>query len=204
MRPAGWWYGIAAGVGVLGIVVAAVVGLRSVDGLIDRVDGFSRVPVPGAGTVEVTDAGEYTIYHEYPGANSDESGIIDVSFDATLIAPDGSDVPLEPYGAEVRYGFGDHEGVAVYSFEATEPGNYELTTTGGPGTAAVGGGIGQGIVTGLLAGLGIGIGGVVAAILIAVLVAVRRGQDRRRREVLGHRGPWTGPPGTGWPEIPTG
>jgi hypothetical protein len=199
LRPAGWWYGVSAGVGVLGVVVAGVVGVRGISALSDRVDGFDRALIPGAATVEIEDPGDYTIYHEYPGADDDsERGIIDVAFEATLTDPDGGEVELEPYDAHITYSFGDHQGVAMYSFTAPEAGNYELVTTGGPGNAAVGRGIGRGIVASVLLAVGIGLGTILAAVIMAVVVAIQRGRDRRRRQVLGHTGPWAGPPGAAW------
>lgn len=196
LRPAGWWFGVAAGVGVVGVVVGVGMGVRAVRTLADRVDDFDRVPLPEGGTIEIEEAGDYTIYHEYPGADDNaQRGIIETNFgETTLTAPDGSDVPLEDYETDVSYGFGEHEGVAVYSFEAPEAGNYELSADGGPGNAAVGPGIGRGLVGGVLLALGIGFGSIGLAVVFAVVVAIRRGQDRRRREVLGHRGPWTDPP----------
>jgi hypothetical protein len=193
LKPSGWWYGVAAGIAVAGIIIAIVVFVQTITGLIDRVDDFQRVTLPGSGTVTLEE-GDYSIYHEFDGASSTEFGS---TVPITLLAPDGSAVDLERYDANVTYSWGDHEGVAAYSFTADEPGEYTVSAETQSGVVAVGRGIGSGLVGGIVGAFLLGIGGSVIGGVIAIVVGIKRGRDRRSRMTYGPQfGP--GPPGSGW------
>lgn len=195
VRPSAWWFGVAAAAGVLGIVLAIVLFVRTYSDFVDRIDGFQRITVPGDGTVELDGTGGFTIYHEYEGADFSDGGFFEPDiFDVTLTAPDGSQVVLRNYTSNVTYATGGHEGIALYSFTADEPGTYQLSAQGESSTLAVGRGIGRGLVGGIVAGIVVGFVGVVAGIVIAIVVGVRRSNERRRRRQY-----WPGPPGAGLP-----
>jgi hypothetical protein len=193
LKPSGWWYGVAAGIAVAGIVIAIVVFVQTITGLIDRVDDFQRVTLPGSGTVTLEE-GDYSIYHEFDGASSTEFGS---TVPITLLAPDGTPVDLDRYDANVTYSWGDHEGVAAYSFTAEEAGTYTVSAETQSGVVAVGRGIGSGLVGGIVGAFLLGIGGSVIGGVIAIVVGIKRGRDRRSRMTYGPQfGP--GPPGSGW------
>ena len=211
LKPSGWWYGLAVGVAVAGIVIAIVVFVQSISGLIDRVDEFQRVSLPGSTTVTLEEAGGYTVYHEFSGASSDSTfgGTesdpgVGSAVSVTITAPNGSTVALDRYDANVSYSWGDHEGVAVYSFTADQPGDYTVAAEGQIGEVAIGRGIGSGLVGGIVGSFAVGIGGSLLGGIIAIVVGVKRGRSRRGRQTYGPQfGP--GPPGSGWarPEWPT-
>jgi len=192
IKPSGWWFGAAGAVAVLGIVAAVVVFVQTISGLVDRVDGFQRVSLPGNGTVTLDETGAYSVYHEFDGA----SGSTFTTLSVLITAPDGSEVPLDPYEANVTYSWGDHEGIAAYSFRIDEPGQYTVLAEGSEGDVAIGRGIGSGIVGGIVGAFALGIGGSLAGGIIAIVVGVKRGRSRRSRQTYGPQfGP--GPPGPG-------
>lgn len=196
IRPSVGWFGIAAGVALLGIVFGVVIVVRTVVGYFDRIDDFQRVDVPDGGTVTLED-GDYTIYHEFIGADDEyRTDFITPDVDVTVTAPDGSDVSLDDYDTDVSYDTGDHEGVAVYSFTAEEAGEYQIDAEGEPSELAVGKGLGRGVVGGVVGALALGLGGAVIGTVIAIVVAVARSRERQRRRIAFTRSQ------SGWPPAP--
>jgi hypothetical protein len=198
VRPSLWWFGVAGGLAVAGIVGAIVVGVVGVMRLADRVDGFTRIDVPGSGAVEIDDPGGYSIYHEYLGA-SDES--YRSAPGVTVTDPAGNEVVLRRYTTTVTYDFGSHEGEGIYTFEAERSGTYQVETTGDPSssstTIAVGRGIGRGIASSIVGALVVGAVGVIAGGVLAIVTGVRRGRSRRMLNAARWGPP--GPPGTWGP-----
>lgn len=201
LKPNGWWYVVAAGLAIGGIVIAVVIGVRAAVTYSDRIDGFERVDVPGVDTV-LLESGGHTIYHEYAGAG-DEFGF-SPSVSVSVAAPDGSAVELDDYTGSFTYGTTDHEGEALFTFDAEEPGDYTVRVEGESGSEiAVGRGLASGLFAGIAGALVAGFGGVVAGIIIAIVVAVKRSGARTRRQLALVRGGWA-PPGTpgAWPSGP--
>lgn len=177
VTPSGWWHVLGAALIAIGIVGGSALIISAVVRVTDRVESFQRVDVPGSSTLHIDGTGGYTVYHEYSGANSDS---LAPQIDVEITAPDGSEVRLSSYTADVTYAFGGHEGQARYSFDVREPGDYQVTTEGDSrGTIAVGRGLGGGLVGPIVAGLLLGFFGVVAGIVVIVVVAVKRGRSRR-------------------------
>jgi hypothetical protein len=204
LKPNGWWYGVAGLLGVAGIVAMILLIVGAIQNLADKVAGFERVDASESGTVTLDGTGGYTIYHEYDGA-SDNFGFPSRLLTITMRDPDGDDVLLERYIADVTYSTDDYEGVAVYSFDADQAGEYTISSDSGEGTIAVGRGVGSDLVKGILLAILAGIVGVLAGAILAVVVGVRRGQDRRRRFVRSTPNYWPGqpgPPGGGWGSPP--
>jgi hypothetical protein len=195
LKPSAWWYGLAGGLGALGIVLGVVVAVVTFSSYTDKVDDFQRIEIPGSGTVTLDDTGGYTVYHEYPGADSDD--FLSPEITVTVTAPDGSEVDLDLYDTTVQYSTADYEGVAVYSFRAFETGDYEVEVDGEQGTLAVGRGLGSGLVGGVLGAIALGAGGVIAGGVMAIVVGVRRSRSRHMRQLarVGQQGSWAGPGG---------
>jgi hypothetical protein len=99
IKPSGWWYGVAAAIGVAGIVIAIVVLVATISGLVDRVDDFQRFSLPGEGAVTIEEPGGYSVYHEFPGAAADSrpGSLLSVR----ITGPDGAEVPLGSVGVSV-------------------------------------------------------------------------------------------------------
>jgi hypothetical protein len=203
LKPSGWWFGVAAGVAVAGIVIAIIVFVAAINGLVDQVNDFQRVTLPGSDTVTLESAGGYTIYHEFDGASSDSGFAPGVS--VTIAGPDGEPVEVKTYDATVTYSWGGHEGIAVYSFTVDQPGDYTVSAEGETGQVAIGRGIGSSLVGGIVGSLALGIGASLAGGIIAIVVGIKRGRNRRGRQLYGPQfGP--GPPGgwgggPGWPQA---
>ncbi|MGO4616167.1 hypothetical protein AB4305_17975 [Nocardia sp. 2YAB30] len=192
ITPSGRWFvlgGALIALGVIGGIVLGVVGFLHASG---RIDDFQRVKVPGSGMVNLTEAGGYTVYLEYPGASSDSAKS---SVSLRVTDPGGGHVALERYGANVTYSFGKHEGRTGFSFEARRPGAYRVTTAGDSEvTVAIGQGLGSSFVGALLGALGLGFGGVILGVLVIVVVAVKRSGSKRRAAVAAGWYPPSGRP----------
>ena len=191
VRPSGWWFVVAGIVAIAGIAVGMAVIVRGAVGLGDRVEDLDRAVMPTTLEVEITDAGGYSIYHEYDGIGSVQ---VRDEPDVTVTDPSGRDVVLRSYRATVTYNMRGHNGVGVYTFRADEPGTYEVQasmpfSSSGRDLIAVGPGIGSGLAVAIASGTALIGLSVIAGIVIAIVVGVTRG--RRRRAAMP-------PPVVGW------
>ena len=192
LRPSGWWYVVAAAIGIGGIGAAVAIGLATATKFADRIDEYPRADVPGSESVTLAADG-YIVYHEFSGAGGETFGL-DPSVDITITGPDGDPVDLDAYGGSATYSTSDHEGSALYTFTAEESGDYTVTTEGESATIAIGHGVFDGIVEGIVATIAVGLVSVGSAVLIAIVVGVRRSTARTRRQLSLVR--------TGWPTSP--
>lgn len=193
LKPSGWWFVVAAAIGIGGIGAAVAIGVATAMGFSDRIDDFPRADVPGSEKVTLAADG-YIVYLEFPGAGDETFGL-DPSVDINITGPDGDPVDLEPYGGSATYSTGDHEGSALYTFTAEESGDYTVTIEGEQATIAIGHGVFDGIVGGIVATIAVGILSVGAAALISIIVGVRRSTARTRRQLSLVQTSWpTGPP----------
>ncbi|MFG1790393.1 hypothetical protein [Nocardia sp. NPDC049149] len=191
ITPSGWWFVFGALLIVGGLVGGVVLGVLGFVGMAGKVDDLQRVPVPGTGTVQLTETGGYTVNFEYPGASAHGfPGRITTS----ITDPSGAAVQLQEYSANVTYTFGKHEGRAAFSFTVNTPGTYRVTTTGGPATAAIGRGFGTSLAGSLVGACALGFGGLVLGVIALIVVGVKRGRSKRRAAAPAG---WTGgyPPG---------
>jgi hypothetical protein len=182
VSPAGYW--IAGAILLLGCGGAIVWFIVAIVGLVEAPNDFARFDVPGSAVVALDD-GDWMIYHEYPGADSD-SFRLPPSVDVT--GPTGRPVSLRPVSSTYPYGTGDHDGVAIYEFTANDSGSYtiEADTVGEPIRTANGIAIGRPLFGAAQLGsiLGsIGLGGVslIAGLILLIVTIVRRGRARRAR-----------------------
>ncbi|MFC6010417.1 hypothetical protein [Nocardia lasii] len=198
VRPSGWWIVVGALVIVLGVISAVAVGVTGFVRMSGDIDSFQRVEVPGSGELDL-DAGDYTIYFEYPGASS--AGTPE-SVWVALTDPAGEEVLIEDYSSRQTYGLGGHEGRAIFTFRVDESGVYTLDTEGGPNiTVAVGHSLGSSIVGTVLIALAIGLISVFVGLAILLTAVIRRSRARRKL-TRGPGGP--GGPGFGGPVGPGG
>jgi hypothetical protein len=135
--------------------------------------------VPGHGTITLTEVGDYTIYHEYPGAEQYDGPPEPDLRSVTLTGPNGSEVQLQEKTTREDYHFPGHDSIGVYSFTVDEPGDYQLAARGEPATLAVGQGVAvHPLLVGAFAGVATALIGLVAGISIAVVVGVQRHSNR--------------------------
>lgn len=212
IRPPAWWFAVAGLIALVGVIVAVVVFVRGMVAYTDRIDDLDRTRVPGTLSVELTETGGYSIYHEYRDAY-DGYGFVDEP-DVTVTGPSGDPITLDRYDSTVTYTSGSYEGEGLHTFQVDEPGTYEFVASGGEASSriAVGRGIGVGLVTTIVASLAIGLVAVVGATVLAIVVGVRRGRSRRAQLPSPSYGGWGGqapgggqpPAGWGTPPPPAG
>jgi hypothetical protein len=177
VRPGRIWYVLTLAVLVAGIAWL-VVGLVSVA---SAIDGLQRVPVPGHGTVSLTNSGGYTIYYEGPGART--GSISPFHVNVVPASPGAAVASLTQYGSSVTYNFGSRNGRAVLSLQIKHPGRFAVTTTGTePPNAdiAIGAGIGSSIVKALLPAIPLIILGFGASLLLFIFRTVRKRRVQQR------------------------
>ena len=195
------WYGIAVFMALAAVIGAVVWGLTSWHRLSSAVEDFERVDIPGQARLSFDEAAGYTIYYE----ELDPVGLVLAPPTSVAItsADSGESVPVASYVSELTYTVDDRHGVAVRTFEITEPGDYDVVVDSG-GTAytgselAFGPGIGGTLVSAIVGSLVIAFGGIVLAAGVAVIVAVRRASIRRRQQQT----PWPPPPLQGFGYSP--
>lgn len=153
--PSAVWYGVAAGIAVIGLAAAVALGAAGFRDYRQRIDGFARVTPPGQMAVQVRGAGDQVMYYEGDGLPSlAQLGI-------TVTDPQGATVPVRDYLGDQRYDAPDgSQGRALGIFRAATAGTYQLRVTG---TAARGGQV--------VAGESF-VGEAVADILLVALVAL--------------------------------
>ncbi|MFI9507927.1 hypothetical protein [Nocardia sp. NPDC052566] len=179
VKPSGWWYAAVAF-----IIVAAIVGGGALGGSgalrsVSTFEDYQRVEVPGSGTVQLTESGNYTVYFEYPGATGDAASPPVI---VTITGPDGKKVRLEAFDSKkFTYTYNDRTGRGKYDFQITRTGAYQVTTSGTAGvTVAIGKGGAFDWLKWLLGGLGIIFGGLILGIGFLIVIAIRRGTSKRR------------------------
>lgn len=203
MTPSGLWYVVAGVLAVVGIIGGVALIISSIVTYTDRIDNFARVDIPGSSTVQLDGTGGYSVYYEHEFASERFNSS---SVDVEITAPDGSPVDLERYSSEVTYTSGDHSGRALYSFQADEPGAYQVNVNGNGGILAIGRGVGRGLAGGIVGGIAVGFLCVVAALVIVIVVALKRGKSKRRLAPTPAPPPpppgWRYPPGAPPPPAP--
>jgi hypothetical protein len=137
--PGRGWYGLAAAVLAVGVILAGLLGYRGVRGIRAFADHFVRVVVPGSADLALAEPGTYTVYHEY------RSVVNGTVFDGPQDLPGllcglraketGAAVPLSPSTTSEAYTVGSRAGVSVGRFSVERPGTYELACRDAAGQA---------------------------------------------------------------------
>ena len=209
--------------GVVGIALLVVGGVVGFTQGLQKVDGFSRVPIAtGRGTADFPTAGNYVAYYE---ASNVTSSVRQVPLPIVEIrSPSGQVQRLDTlYGGSSRaslqlrrsvtYQYHGHNGVAIYQFHIAEPGRYDVLVEA-TGAEAPGADIafGKSIATGLAVGgilAVVGVLAIIVAIILLIVGLVQRSRSRRRLAAAhGYGGPPPGygypPPGSGFPPPGSG
>lgn len=192
---------------VSGIALGIVLAVTGVVNMADAVDDYQRVPVPGGGSVELTETGTYHLYYERP-----PSLVGDSYFSPSQLAitgPGGAQLPIVVGRTSSTYEFGDRSGRSIGTFRADVAGTYQIRTLqldGESGDFSFEP-TGQIAVTkdspfrsvGLvLAGVFGGGAMVLTGIVLLIVGGVRRSRSKQAAYV-GPSGPgWGGPPAGGW------
>jgi hypothetical protein len=182
IRPSRFWYWVA-GAALLGSVVWLALGVvfwfRS---MIQQVEQFQRVPIPGQSEVTLDEARGYTVYYEGMGAGEETTSIPAFNISITPVGG-GEEAQIRPYGSDELYNLAGHSGRAVGTFRIEEPGRFLVQTEGDPqsvqANVAIGTGIGGEIARTVLLTVPVVLVLFLGGVVLAVVVAVRRGRARR-------------------------
>jgi hypothetical protein len=170
--------GIAAG------IVLIVSGIRT---YVDKVEGFERFEAPGSRAVNLLDEGGYSIYFERPGLD-DEDPFPPISVSVT--DPEGDEVDLERYDADVSYSVSGHDGRGAWTFDADDEGTYQVRADGSGGEVAVGRGIGARFAGTVVAGVGMLLLAPVLGAIAALITFLRRSKAKRAQKAAWPQPQW--------------
>ena len=173
----GYWAGgglVAAGcIGAVAWVVLAFFGLMN------QVNGFQRMTVPGTATVHVARAATRVLYFEGP-RTAPPSGQLNIQ----VTGPAGNQVVVSAYHGDLRDdvpGESGRVGKAIASFQAAAAGDDHIIAgpgTGAGGTVAVGGDVLWDVVPHIAGAAVVFLAGVAAGGALIIVTAVRRSGRR--------------------------
>jgi hypothetical protein len=159
-------------------------GLDMFSGLRGMDDKFQRVVVPGTSVINLREAGDYTIFHEYRSvvgnkiySTEEQLSGLEVKLGSKTT---GAPVPISPSTGSGTYEFGGRAGTAVFSFSIKDPGDYELSASypqgkEGPDVVlAVTRGFETGLVSTVLGSLGILFTCLLISAALAIYTLVKR------------------------------
>ena len=163
-------YWLAAVIAIVGLVAGVVFGVMSYRNSQDRIDDFDRVSIPGTMTVQLDEATVRVMYYE----GTDTTRFNELSIAVT--DPAGAPVDVSPYDGEMIYETVDStQGRAVATFDASEPGTYEIAVSGiDSGQLVVGESLSGHVLPGVLVGLAIVGLSVTAGFVLWLLTFIKR------------------------------
>lgn len=190
-----------------GIVVGVALVVSGVVNVSNAVEDYQRVPVPGGGSVEITETGTYHLYYERPPSLVGRD-----DFDASrlaIIAPSGAQLAIVVGSSTTTYDFGERHGRSIGSFRADETGTFRIRTVSLDGEGSEFGFEPTGHIAvtpdspfrslGLvLAGVFGGGAMVLGGIISLIVGGVRRSRSKQASYVAAGGPGWGGPPGGGW------
>lgn len=191
------WFVVAGVIAIAGIAGAVSYLLPRLGGISARLTQFM---VPGSATINLAEAGTYTIYHEdrslvdgeYYSSRAVDGLVVRVQ------SPSGRDVPVARTATTSSYSFGDRGGTSILEFTIDTPGAYRFTgTLRGRNQPRVVLAVGKGVVGAIFEMVGVtlvivfGSLGVAGAILAIVLIQRRKAPAAASNVPLGHGGPGT-------------
>ena len=122
-KPTATWYLVALAIALIGVGLAGVWGVRSVNDANSRASAFPGATVPGAATVKVADPGDQMIYFSGSGNPTVETLGLKVE------DPRGVEVPTVPYDLALKVDLAGDVGTAIATFAADRQGAYTVTST---------------------------------------------------------------------------
>jgi hypothetical protein len=181
------WFVVAAVIGIGGFVAA---GFNLFSGLGEFEGHMQQVVMPGSATLDLNEAGVYTIFHErrsvVDGKSYSSDGMAGLRL--SVFAANGTEVNLTPSSGST-YTFNGREGHSVYAFQVATPGQYRVTGTLPNGRTepkivlALGVGVLGGMFKMIGLSIGLALGGIAIAVLIVILTVIGRGKARRAAAV---------------------
>lgn len=178
-KPGGLAFLIPVAIWIVSSIVAIVFVVMGVANSNSVIEDFARIDDGTTATVELKSAGGYRVWLERPGV---DDSFLDPTADVT-VTRDGDPITVERYVGSLSYSGDGRDGEAIYTFNAPEAGEYEITgvvTDGEGGTFAVGKGNPPGeIARGFLLMFAIGTLGFLVALVILIVLFVKRGRSKR-------------------------
>lgn len=181
------WFVVAAVIGIGGFVTA---GFQLFSGLGDFEGRMKQVVMPGSVTLDLGEAGTYTVFHERRSVVDGKSYSSDstAGLRLSVFAPDGTELNLTPSSGST-YTFNGREGRSLSTFQVVTPGQYRVTGTlpNGRTEPKIVLALGVGVLGGMFKMIGLSIafaiGGVAIAALIVILTVIGRSKARRASAV---------------------
>lgn len=181
-----WGYLIGVLIAFAGLILGIVIIASGASGI---AGGLQQVRVPGEATLQLDEAGTYTIFHEQ---RSSLDGVVysdtDVTgLSVTVTGPQGQKVPLNAPAASTTYAAGGREGYGMLTFDVETPGPYIIRAsypagrTGDTAVLAVGSGFMKGLFGTVFGALAAIFGGFVIGLIVFIMTYVRRRPVRRAR-----------------------
>lgn len=190
-----WALGVFVVTAVAGVVLIAL----AITSIVDTVDGFERIDVPGRDEVRLEEGDNWVF------AGGDSGTAADL-VDVTITAPDGSTLTLTQddfAGADTT---SDGQQFSPLGFvDVQVAGTYVFETDGPPGSTVRVGTLDLGRIVGLFIG-GFAVGGLgfVIALTLLIVTLVRRGSAKKRQRAAAYAGApqYPGAPPTSYPGAP--
>lgn len=195
LRPGRHWYGTAAAIAVVLVVLGVVIGLYRFNNAIDAVDTDHHFANGDTVALRLEPESEKTIWIRDRGPSAAQECSITGPGDAALTDP-GIDVFLTH----------DEAWNPLYTIDVPRAGNYEVTCSSqGPSRYAIGDSGGMiAFVGGLIRAIALPIFGISICAVIILVTAVRRSSHRKRllAERYGYGGGHPAHPSPGHEPIP--
>lgn len=179
-------YWLAALIAIVGLVAGVAFGVMSYRDAQARIDDFDRMSIPGTMTVQLDKATGRVMYYE--GSNTIRLNELTIA----VTDPAGTPVDVSPYDGEMIYETVDStQGRAVATFDASEPGTYQIAVSGvDSGQLVVGESFSSRALPGVLAGLAIAGLSVTAGFVLWLLTFIKRSQrTTNNRDATPHTRP---------------
>lgn len=214
-KPGGAAFLIPVAIWIIASIVAFVFLFMGFARSNSVIEDFARIDDGTTATVDLRSSGGYRVWLERPGV---DDTFLDPTADVT-VTRDGDPITVERYVGSLSYSGDGKDGTALYTFNAPEAGEYEITgvvTDARGGTFAVGKGNPPGeIARGVVLMLAIGTLGFLVALVILIVLFVKRGRSKRSirqaaasaypSQGYGPPGyPQAGPGGPGYPPAAPG
>jgi hypothetical protein len=125
-RPGAFWYVVALVILASGVTWSAFGFVGDVKFAMSN--ALTRSVMPGTMQLQLTKAGQYTIYYEYQSVLNGEMFNTGESTDiqCTVQSPSGSKVPIQDANFGATYTIGSRAGKSLAAFSAAAPGSYAL------------------------------------------------------------------------------
>jgi hypothetical protein len=191
ITPGRWLYGLAAIIGIAGIVGFCLLLFSSINGM---TKSLTQVIVPGQGSVDIKKTGTYTIFYEYQSVIRNKVYATDEGLSglecSLMYQESGTMIPLTPVTTSSTYSAGGRSGRALFTFTADRVGTYVVSAAYAPGTSgpdvvlAVGPDITMKLIGTVFGAIAIMFVSIILAIIIVIMTFLKR---RKARQEIHHQ-----------------